>query len=70
MMVQHFLEQKHPLSPVPDYTEHNKQQPEGSPQARRATGWLFVTKCSRLNADITVISSATNRDAKPGAKAE
>lgn len=39
-------------------------QPEGSPQARRATGWLFVTKCSRLNADITVISSPTKPEAK------
>lgn len=64
-MVYHFLQQKHPLKPVPSLCiQYNKQQPEGSPQARRATGWLFVTKCSRLNADITVISSPTKREAK------
>lgn len=70
-MVQHFLSRNTHSAQCPTLSpEYNKQPPEGSPQARRATGWLFVTKCSRLNADITVISSATNRDAKPGAKAE
>lgn len=62
-----FLQQKHPFLKGPSLRMTQQAapiQPEGSPQARRATGWLFVTKCSRLNADITVISSPTKPEAK------
>lgn len=62
-----FLQQRHPFLKGPSLRMTQQAapiQPEGSPQARRATGWLFVTKCSRLNADITVISSPTKPEAK------
>lgn len=62
-----FLQQRHPFLQGPSLRMTQQAapiQPEGSPQARRATGWLFVTKCSRLNADITVISSPTKPEAK------
>ena len=50
--------------------QYNNQKPEGSPQALWATGWLFVTKCRRLKADIVVVSSVTIPEAEEAAKAE